>query len=1060
MKKSLLLFALLLWVGVQTVMAQTKAKGKVFDANGDVVPGASVKVKGTTAGTMTDVDGNFEIDVPEGSQLVISSMGSGETTVDASSNMTVSLGQGSNVLTEVVIAQPYGPPIAKGKYVGAADVITAEQIAKMPVADITKALEGAAPGVQVTNGGGQPGSGSSVRVRGFGSLGGSNAPLIVVDGSPYDGDVTSINPLDVESMTVLKDATATSLYGSRGSNGVIVVTTKRGKRGERPRINVDGKVGTIQRGIPNYNVMTDPKDYYEASWRAQYNSLITGGATPEEAGLAASGLSGQGVVDQLGYNAYTLPGVAADTANAYLLDPVTGKLNPNAQLRYKDDWTKELQRTGFRQDYNLNVSGGSDKTDYYLSAGYLKEKGYILNTDYERFSTRMNVNSQAADWARVGMNLSATMSNQKGLGGSGTSSGNPTFIAQTMAPIYPVYYRDSLNNKVLDPYTGKDKYDYGSLLGDPNFSMGQRATLPGSNVIGQMQLDENSTRVKNITISPYFEAKFLKNFTFRTNLTSNYTNYSTTNYNTSLHGQFVSQGGALTLSNENDFNYTWNQTLSWNKDFGTDHSLSVSAGHENYYFRASYVTGSNTGFPSDKFRDLAVATGTPSSTSNTLDDRIESYFGLFNYGYKGKYLLSGNVRRDGLSRFYKDSRWGTFGAVGAAWIISAEDFMKSVSFVNTLKLKASYGTQGNNGILTGGANNYYAWQGLYDKSRPNGSNTASIPISLINTSLTWETQKQANIGLEFELFKSRLNGELNVYNRQTSGLYYNIPTAPSTGYRSRLDNAATMYNRGIELNLYLTAVKTTNFNWTINAQFSKLTNKITKLAPNQDSFVTGNYMYKPGHSVYDFYIAHSAGVDPNNGDELYSYIAADGSKRDTSDYNYATSNGGRDYRGSAIPDLQGAVTNTFTYKGFSLSFLISYSLGGKYLDGIYQGLMTAGNIGGTNFHEDIKNSWTEANPTASLPRMEYGNQNIAQTSDRFLTNATWVNFRNISLSYSFPENMVKRTGMSSLSAYILADNIGLMSSRKGLNPQSSFSGASDYLYVPSRTIMVGVRVGL
>jgi TonB-linked SusC/RagA family outer membrane protein len=1085
MKKSLLLFALLFWIGVQTINAQAKVNGRIVDEKGEGIPGATVKVKGQSTATMTDADGNFTLDVPDGTTLVVSSVGFDEQTVTAGENIAVKLHQNSEVLHEVEISTPYGPPTTKEKYTGAADVITSKQIEKMPVSDITKAIEGAAPGVQVTSGSGQPGSGAGINIRGIGSISGGTAPLVVVDGAPYDGDITSINPMDVENITVLKDAASTSLYGSRGSNGVLVVTTKRGRRGERAHISVDAKAGTVTRGLPAYDVMTSAADYYEASWQGLYNSLVntaTGGkflkvnpntqqpyltqAIRNSAGSAASGWSGQGIVDQLGYNAYKIPGLDQSLQNVYLLDSVHGKVNPNAQLLYNDDWRKAMQRTGLRQDYNLSVSGGSDKTDYYLSAGYLNEKGYILNTDYQRFSTRLNVNSQVADWVTVGMNLSATMGTQNAAG-SGTSAANPNYAALSIAPIYPVYYRDANDNKVIDPVTGKYKYDYGDNVNDPNYSMGLRPFQPGSNSIGELLSNENKTNTKNITFAPYIEVKLQKNITFRTNLTTNYTNYSVTNWNTGLHGQFKSVQGALTLTDENVFNYTWNQVLTWKKNIATDHDLSVSVSHENYSLNDHYVSGSNTIFPGESFRDLSVAAGTPSTTSNTYDDRMESYLGVANYGYKGKYLFMASFRRDGLSRFSSDSRWGNFGSVSGAWIMSDEDFLKNVSWVNTLKLKASYGTQGNNQILNlNGTANYYPSQGLYDLSRPNGSNIAAIPLSLVNNNLTWENQKQVNIGTEFSLFNKVINGELNVYNRQTSGLYYNVPEAPSIGYPNEIKNAASMYNRGIELNLYFTPVKTQNVTWTINTNFTKFTNKITKLAGDADSAIQSVTMWKKGHSIYDFWLVHSDGVDKTNGDELYTYYDANGNKKDTNNYVYATTGGGngRRYTGkSSIPIFSGAVTNTISYKNFTFTFLITYAVGGKYYDGTYQGLMTMGSVPGLeNYSKDIKNAWSVDNQNSNLPRSEFGNVDIGQTSDRWLVSASYINIRNLGLSYAFPQSMIKKAGFGSLMAYITADNIALISARKGMNPQANFGGSAnaDYGYNPARTIMAGIKLGL
>jgi len=1074
MKKSLLLFALLFWVGLQTVIAQTTIKGRVLDGeqNNEPLIGASIKIFGTTAGTQSDLDGNFELEMPANSKgmLEISYAGYGTQTIKATDNIEIILKKDVNTLTEVVISTPYGPPVSKQNYVGAADVVSGKKISNTPVSDVTKAIEGAAPGIQVTNGSGEPGSGASIQIRGRGSISGSTSPLIVLDGAPYDGDITSINPSDIENINILKDAMATSLYGARGANGVIIINTKRGKGSEgKARITIDAKAGTVTRGLPNYNVMTDPKEYYETAWRGQYNNLYyNGDSLNNKAGRAASGISSirDAVLYNLGYNNYNIPGVGDSVQDAYLLDPVTGKLNPNAQLKYHDDWQKAIERVGVRQDYNVNVSGGSDKSDYFLSAGYLKEDGYIINTNYSRFTSRLNVNTQATDWLRMGLNVSGSMSTQNGTGaGSSANSGNPTFVTLSMAPIYPVYYRDSMNNKVIDPLTGKDKLDYGNPTGDPNYSMGQRGTLPGQNMVGQLLSDQNKTDIKNVVVVPYLEARFLKDFTFTTRLNTSYTNQAGLSYTNKTHGLAIGQG-ILSKYSQNFFSYTWNQQLSYQKTFNKDHDLTVTAAHENYYFNTSYMQGSIQGFPTDNFREFTVATGTPTLSSQTDNDRMESYLAIANYGYKSKYLLQGNIRRDGLSRFSADSRWGTFMGIGGAWVISEESFLKSVSWVNSLKLKVSYGTNGNNGVNSAnGSTNYYAYQGLFDLSRPNGESAAAIPLSLPSNSLTWEKTKSFNIGTEFTLFK-RISGEINAYNKVSDALYYNVPNPPSTGFISQIKNTASMYNRGLELNFYVTAVQTKNFSWTFNTNWTKNINKITKLADGLDSVITtGNTILKPGYDFTTFYLVQNAGVNPANGDELYTYFdTLSQTYKTTNEFNNKAQITGRQYfkNVNATPLFQGAITNTLRYKGFEFSFLVTYSVGGKYYDATYAGLMgpNLSKLGSSNFSRDILDSWTPDNPNATLPRFQYNSTEIGNTSSRFLIDASYINIRNINLRYTLAENLVKKAGLNSASAYIAMDNVALFAKRQGMNPQGSFTGQVAYPYNPSRTIMFGLTLGL
>ncbi|MFT4061919.1 MAG: SusC/RagA family TonB-linked outer membrane protein [Edaphocola sp.] len=1072
MKKKVLLFSLFCSLGVQIAFGQgRKASGKILDASGEPVPGASVKVVGTQTGTVTDADGNYELVLPGKSsgKIEVRAVGYKGVVADANENATISLTDGT-VLDGVEITSPYGPPVTKEKYVGSADKITEAQIAKMPVTDITRVLEGAAPGLQVTNGGGVPGSNSSgVVVRGVGTLGGtSSAPLYVVDGAPYSGDISAISPSDVASVTVLKDATATTLYGSRASNGVILITTKKGNSSlTKPRITVDGKVGIMNRGISQYNIIRNPKQYYEMAWiglyNANYTALKTNGVPDEEAKtLAAQMTSGQvsgedGIVTRLGYNNYNV-------ADNDLLD-LSGKLNSNASLKYStDDWDKAMLRTGVRQDYNLSVAGGDKVSDYYFSAGYLDEKGAIKYSDFKRVSLRMNVNSHVTDWLTVGLNLSGAITDQNYAGSNTTnSSANPNMIARSMAPIYPVYYRDTVTwQKEIDPLTGDYKYDWGSLSSYPTSSVGNRPTLGGNNALGSLALDKDNTKLFNGVATTYLEAKIYKGLSFKTNLVYNYYNYNNNNYGNSLYGQYAAQGGFAYKQFWKDYSYTWNQMLTYQQNINEVHNFSIVAAHENYTYGYNYLTGASTDFPSPKYDELITAQS--GVYSNVSSDRggetLESYLANGNYDFKGKYLFSAGVRRDGTSRL-KNYRWGTFWSVGAGWLVTEESFLKGkTTWLDLLKLKVSYGTQGNNRILSGSSQDYYAWMPKYTVNSTGASLT-----SLGNKDLKWEKVGQFNAGLEFGLF-NRLNGEINVFNKSNNDLIQAVPYSLSSGVSSITENVGNISNKGIEINLFATALKKKSANgleWKINANFTKQANKIVKMAENVDTVYSGYRIWHEGGSLYDFYLVKSAGVNKETGDEMYYYTDVNGDVKDTSSWDYAYSNGGRQVVGSALPKFTGALTNTFNYKGFELSFMFSFSVGAKYYDAAYQSLVTAGAIGGSNWSQDvITDTWSETNPNGSLPRFEYNSTQFSTstTSSRFLVNGNYLNLRNISLTYTFPQSIVSRAHLGNLMAYIACDNVYLFTARKGMNPQGSIFGETGNVYVPNRTMMVGLKLGL
>ncbi len=1054
MKKTLLLLATVLLTGMQALMAQNRTvTGTVLDEKGQPVDGALIKVAGEDAETFTDADGKFELSASDAAKNVTIEFGETNVTKSIGDGAPLSISINTSQSLQGVVVDAYRT-ITKEKFTGAANRIGSEQLEKFPVTSFTKAIEGAAPGIQVTNGGGQPGSSSSFRIRGTSSIYAGSDPLIILDGGAYDGTFSSINPNDIDNVTVLKDAAATSLYGSRGAAGVIVVTTKRGKNNNgKAKVTIDAKYGLVTRFMPDYKVMKDAGQYYEVMWDALRNKYYFADSLGDidYAGRVAAGLEpqdGDGIIASLGagYNSY-------DVADDQLIDPVTGKLNPNAKLRYQDDWEKELSRVGKRQEYNLSISNADDKTNYFLSLGYLKEQGFLKYTDYERFSARVNVNTKATSWLSAGLNFAGALNRSDFQGGDGRAGGyNPFYASRTNAPIYPVYYRDSAGNKVIDPITDDYKYDWGSKNTDPESSIGTRGSLPNANVLGSLAFDKEETRSTNLVTTTYLEAEFTKNFKFRTNLTANYYNGYSTSYRNPLHGQFATQHGISSKGSTSMLSYTWNQLLTWDQSFDKHH-FNVLVGHENWDYTISGLSASRSGtvtLGNTELAGMAVPTGSSSSTDY---DRIESYLANLAYDYDNQYFVTASVRRDGTSRFA--NKWGTFWSVGGGWIFSKALFMQNIKAIDNMKLKLSYGTQGNKDIQS-----YYGWQALYNTGFPNGSYSGAIVSQLRNDELTWESQKQFNVGLEFGLFGS-VRGEINYFNKTNADLLFFRPLPLSTGFSGRYENTLTMQTNGIEFELNADIVKPKNngFGWNINFNLTHLKDKITKMPEGNDSIIAGNGLYTVGHSIYDFYLVRSAGVDRETGDELYYYTDTNGAEAKTAIYANAIGTG-RQYVGYSIPTIQGALTNNISFKGFDLSFMISYGIGGKYYDQIYQDLMGSQLSPGTNFHQDMLDRWTVNNKDASIPKAQMSNLNIAQTSDRFLISGNYFNIRNINLGYSFNSNLVSKMKLSSLRLYVACDNVYLFSKRLGMDPQASFGGQPGYIYSPSRSINFGINVGL
>lgn len=1069
MKKTLLTLATICLASAQVLFAQSRTvKGTVLDENGEPLYYATVTVKhnGQEVSTTTDESGNYELVVPDGAEnIVISYDGyNSQTKKITEETESIQLTYGANAkgvetLGDVNISAPYQGSLTKVKFVGAGDRIGSDKIGKMPISNFTRALEANAPGVMVTNASGQPGSSSSIRIRGFSSLNGSNDPLIVLDGAPYMGSYNSINPNDIESMDVLKDATATSLYGSRGANGVILITTKTGGKNKRTSINVDAQVGVVQRAIPNYDVITDPKEYYEFAFDAYRNKLISGGVHDSVARKIAAGLdpNGESLVSVLGgYNSYDVP-------DNELLD-INGKLNPNAKLKYNDLWDKEMQRLGIRQNYTVSASGGSQTSDFYLSMGYLNEKSYMKHSDLERFNARTNLRTQINDWLKAGINISANygVSNFMSSLNSTAPGANPFYASRSFAPIYPVYYYNAQGQREIDPYTGKDKYDWGAFATLPNSSIGTRPTGPNMNVLGSMDLDENSSRTANITAIPSLEAKFLKNFTFRTLFSTTYYNQNSTGYTNPFYGSGEPFNGSISKSNINQLDYTFNQVLTWNKTINQYHGLDFLVAHESYYLNQYTLSASRRGVANTTVPDLTGAPVAVGASSNTNADRMESYIGQVNYNYKGKYFATANIRRDGSSRFNPSNRWGNFWSIGGGWILSQENFIKdNVSWLSNLKLKASYGTQGSN------SSGLYAWQGLANIDYPNGGNPGALIVSLPNDSLTWESQTSFNAGVEFSI-KNSVRGEINYFSRQGLDQLFNRPLALSTGIASRWENVMSTRNSGVEVNLYFSVINNpkSKFTWLMDVNATHFKNTITELPDGVDSIISGNFMYKVGQSYYDYYMVRNGGVKQSTGEEQYWGKTADGQDTLHTDYNIAVQSGGRDYVATSIPTLQGGFNNSFGYKGFDLNIGISYSIGGKYYDGAYQGLMGSAIRYGSNVHRDwLEDRWTEENKSGTLPKAQFDDLYTAQTSDRFLISRSYLNIRNVNLGYTFSPSILRSAKIQSLRVYLAADNLWLFTKRQGMDPQANFSGGtstagSAYGFTTSRTITFGINIGL
>ncbi len=854
---------LLMLVACTQVWAQEKSiSGTVLDENGVPVQSASVLVKGTQNGTTTNAEGTFTLKVKSSDKtLQVSALNfkTMDIAMGNTLNFSIRLEAGNSDLDEVVVVA-YGT-VKKSDFIGSAGTVSAAEIEKRPVANISRALEGNVPGVVVTTGSGQPGSGSSVRIRGFGSINATQDPLYVVDGVPYVAGLSNLNPDDIESLTVLKDASATSLYGARAGNGVVLITTKRGKKG-KSGLSLKVQQGISSRGIPEYD-RVNQFEYYPLMWEAYRNSLSyrTNGISLDSASRVASGLTGRdGIDDLLAYNPFNVQ------RNAIV--GVDGRINPNAQLLYADDqdWTDFFMSNGYRQEYNLSFNGGAEKSDYYVSMGYLSEDGFTKNTNFERFTARTNINVNPLRWVKTGINISGnvTKANQSNEGGA---IANPFQFSRNLGPIYPYWAHNMTTGEYLLDENGNRIWDLGNFQDEPigiqNGIRNRPGTTSGRHAPAELELNIDRFRRLVASIRQYTEISILPGLKFTANFAFDYENQFNEGYENQLVGDGAPAGRADKVHDINQA-LTANQLLNYKKGFGV-HTVDLLAGHESFDQQINNMRGFRQG--QSLTGNIEFGNFTTINTLSSVTDRYrtESVFGRVNYDYDNKFYASGSLRRDGNSRFASQSRWGTFWSAGAGVALDKLSGIAGVTWINQLKLRGSYGTVGvADGI------GFYAWQGLYGFA--NNANEPGIvqgQTSFENLDLTWEVNKQADVGLDFALFGRKLSGSIEYYNRTSQDLLFAVPTPLSSGALSLTQNTASLYNRGIEIALNGSIITTKDFSWNMGIQLTTVNNQITKMPESVPEFITGTKKYAVGASLFDYWIRSYYGIDSDDGSVLY-----------------------------------------------------------------------------------------------------------------------------------------------------------------------------------------------
>ena len=1069
-------------LGVTSVIAQGRTiSGKVVDAATKApIVGATVFVQGTSNGAYALEGGTFTISNVEGAvNLDVTIMGYKDVVFPvaaSATNVTIEMTLSAVKMDEVVVVA-YGSADKKS-LTGSVAVVSSDAIESRPVTSVTSAIAGTAPGITMTSASGAPGSSPAIRIRGIGSINSSSAPLYVVDGVPFSGDISTISAEDIASMSVLKDAASTALYGSKASNGVVMITTKAGRK-EKISFTVTVNQGIMYRATPEYDTV-DATQFYELGWETTRNDYYyDGGYTLADANDVATNkfMSNKNM-----YNIMSdkNTGIQLADTDVVSLSQAVGapdgfmraSINPNGEIMpgYADDldWFDAVTGIGYRQNYGISASGGSDKATYYTSIGYTDEDSYFDYTSFTRINGRAKVDVTPTKWLKLGTNISTSISNSENpYSDDSNAYMNPWFYARSMAPIYPVYNHDQSTGEYLLNSSGEKEYDQGFVIkdADGNVVKRQRGQNLGRHVIMEGSLNKSETQRVNLSAQAYAAITFLKDFKFTIDGSMNNDYYYNNSYDNTIIGDGAPAGRASNDANRY-LNQTFKQTLEWNRSFG-EHSVDVLLGHENYLMDIHYLSAGRDSQVTQGITELANFATITGGYGYKNAYRSEGYFGRLNYNFSEKYYFSASYRRDGSSKFAPENRWGNFWSVGATWIVSDEDFMSNAMWVDFLKLRVSYGTNGNDGGFGSDYIGYYAYQPTY--AITDYSTTAGTMWDSNGTpNLMWETAGALDVGVEFR-FWNRLNGSLGYFEKTNDDLIFAVPTPMSSGASSSLANVGSMVNRGIELALDVDVIRKGDWLWNVGMNMTWLQNEITSLpAGNEDGILDGSRKLMPGHSIYEFWLKQKGGIDPADGATYYKFD-------DTKDYKWTgtgaqfTGDNGQQYTknsdqalyefsGDGLAPISGALTSNLTWKNLTLDLLFTYRIGGKAYDYSYYSLNSASLD--SNIHMDVyTDSWRQPGDNASLPRLGTQNSHLYDFTNENLISNSYFAIQNITLSYAFPKKIANKLSLSGLSVFASGENLFQVSALKGYDAMSSFSGYSDDANFGSVAVVsMGIRV--
>ena len=1014
MKKLTFLF-LCLVIGIGLATAQTRQiTGTVISAEDDQpVIGASVVVKGTTTGTVTDYDGKFSLNVPTNAKsLVVSYIGMESVDAAISSNMRVVLKSSSQQLDEVMVVA-YGTA-KKSSFTGSAKAVSSDDITSGSKESLDKALAGKLSGVRVSSSTGDPGSPGEINIRGVGSISASKSPLYVVDGVAVksDGDMSyygksssilsSLNPEDIESMTVLKDAAAASLYGSRAANGVIIITTKSGKLG-KTKVSYTGEIGWSSMAVDQFNPMssTELLEYAKEALSNYY--IYYGDASNREEGYAL---------------------VESEGDMEYFFNDPSGKTNTN--------WKKEVYRTALTQDHQVSINGGNEKTQFYTGFGFNKAEGIIIGSDFERFSGRLNLDHQVNDWLKFGVKQMITYTTQNGP----RDQGDQAQGIGTSAPLSLVFSGDPTAPVKNEDGTYNENANWGAAS-NPHLMLGIQEWIVSKMMRSMSNANVDVKLSDKVTFKSIFGYDFMD--------TKHFEYWSPEGVNG------ASVGGLGSRYNYESRNLTSSSTLRYANTWDDVHNFDILGGFEVEDRNLLSVIATAKQYSTDKLPELG--NGQPDNAySNVYAAGILSYLTSANYNYDNKYYLSASARRDGSSRFGADNRWANFWSVSGAWRISGESFLEDNELFSDLKLRASYGTNGN---LPG---DYYANLALYSFSDGYGPNSAIYWSQPGNSKLGWEKSKNMNVGFDWNIFR-KVNLTVEYYNKITTDLLFEVPSSIVTGFGTSWANLGKLKNDGLEIEIGSQNIKTGDFSWNTNFNATFQNSTIKELPDGKDiQYGDGNmYLHREGESMYTFYLPEWKGVNPETGLGEFWKDPNDHSQGVVNKY----ADAGKGIVGKAVPDVIGGLTNTFNYKDFDLSFLITYQFGGDMFD--YPGYFfhhDGVRIGSFNLDKGVAgNYWKNPGDIVDYPKPIYGNPyRPDRFSSRTILSTDNVRMREITLGYNVP---ALKNIFDNVRVYFRANNpFMIWAATDGVDPDVSLNGYRQVDTPQTKSFTFGVSVTL